>query len=112
QKNLKLSPRYYEPFQIIEKIGMVAHKLQLPSESKIHPVSHVSCLKKKIGSNDPGLEELPIISNDKDAIVIQPQAILDRRIRKKQAEVLVHWKGLTPADATWENQEDLKLRFL
>ncbi|GAV81919.1 Chromo domain-containing protein, partial [Cephalotus follicularis] len=111
QKNLKLSPRYYGPFQIIEKIGMVAYMLQLPSGSKIHQVFHVSCPKKKIGSNDSVLKELPIISNDKDAIIIQPQAILDRRIHKKQAEVLVHWKGLTPADATRENLEELKLRF-
>ncbi|KAL4198442.1 hypothetical protein AMTRI_Chr03g140230 [Amborella trichopoda] len=39
------------------------------------------------------------------------QAILVRRIRKHQEEVLVHWTGLTPSKATWENLKTLKLRF-
>lgn len=38
----KLAPHYYGPFQIVERIGMVAYKVQLPESTQIHPVFHVS----------------------------------------------------------------------
>jgi len=49
RKNLKLNPRYYGPFQISKRIGMVAYELKVPEGSLIHPVFHVSLLKKKVG---------------------------------------------------------------
>lgn len=40
-----------------------------------------------------------------------PQAVLDRRMRKGLQQVLIHWHGLSPADATWEDLRDMKHRF-
>uniref|UniRef100_A0A2N9HL73 Chromo domain-containing protein n=1 Tax=Fagus sylvatica TaxID=28930 RepID=A0A2N9HL73_FAGSY len=44
-------------------------------------------------------------------VAVRPQAILDQRRRRNQQEVLVHWQGLSPADATWENLEFLRKQF-
>ena len=51
-KKEKLAPRYIQPFKILERIGVVAYRLALPPDmSQVHPVFHVSMLRKYI--SDP-----------------------------------------------------------
>ncbi|KAI5429367.1 hypothetical protein KIW84_034103 [Lathyrus oleraceus] len=57
--NKKLSPRYYGPYEILQKIGAVAYKLELPEDTKVHPVFHVSLLKKVV---IPNMEPQPLPS--------------------------------------------------
>ena len=49
-KKVKLSPCYVGPCKILQRVGKVAYELKIPSElASVHPVFHISMLKKCIG---------------------------------------------------------------
>ena len=110
----KLAHRFYGPFPIEKCIGKVAYQLQLPTGSLIHPVFHVSLLKKKIGDSSAHCPTLPPLTDD-GALSIEPAEIIDTRWLKKRGkffeECLVKWKHLSVEDATWENAVELQDRF-
>jgi hypothetical protein len=101
----KLAPKFYGPYTVLKRVGQVAYQLALPSQSKLHPVFHVSCLKKVIGTRCHIQTNLPELAEE-GSIWLQPEAVLDQRehrLRQRTIkEVLVKWKDMTPADATWE----------
>lgn len=49
-QNLKKFPRFNVVCDYSEG-GVVAHKFKLPDDARVHPIFHISCLKKKISSN-------------------------------------------------------------
>ncbi|GJX97689.1 putative reverse transcriptase domain-containing protein [Tanacetum coccineum] len=79
----KLNPRYVGPFKVLEKVGSVAYKLELPQElSRVHNTFHVSNLKKCY-SDEPlavPLEGLHI--DDKLQFVEEPVEIMEREIKR------------------------------
>ncbi|KAD6118890.1 hypothetical protein E3N88_10161 [Mikania micrantha] len=65
RKTKKFTKRFYGPFEVIERIGPVAYRLNLPANAKIHPVFHVSLLREAFGNPTP--VPLPqLLSNDFD----------------------------------------------
>ncbi|XP_071905946.1 uncharacterized protein [Coffea arabica] len=112
--NTKLSAKYFGPYYIEEKIEKVAYRLRLPTTSKIHPVFHVSLLKKKLGDLTTPILQLQN-TDEKEQIRVEPVALLSRRmIKRKNAAVtqwLIQWWGIEPAEATWEDAEQIKEKF-
>jgi len=73
----KLASRYYGPYQIEERIGTVAYRLKLPTQASIHPVFHVSLLKKKIGDKAVDTIDLPPMTAVSPDIAAAHKNILD-----------------------------------
>lgn len=110
----KLVCRFYDPYLIEQKISPVAYKLQLPSNSRIHPVFHISLLKKKIGDATFPTKDLSA-TTDKGNIILQPDFILDTRWIKRGGKIieenLVKWKQLPAEEATWKLAQNLAEQF-
>lgn len=110
----KLSYKFFGPYSVLERIGAVAYRLQLPSSTQVHPVFHVSELKPFIPKYTPVFDELPSVP-DLAAAAIEPEDILERRLVRSgnaaATQVLIKWRGLIKEQATWEDYDLLKLRF-
>ncbi|PKI41878.1 hypothetical protein CRG98_037748 [Punica granatum] len=79
-KKGKLSPRYIEPYEILERIGKVAYRLALPPKlSRIHNVFHVSMLCKYIPDPSHVLSYQPVELNEDLTYEEEPVEILDRK---------------------------------
>jgi hypothetical protein len=57
----KISFKYFGPYTILERMGTATYKLQLPTNSQIHSVFHVSQLKSFTPSYVLVFSELPSI---------------------------------------------------
>lgn len=110
KRNEKLSPRFYGPFEVIERIGKVAYKLQLPATASIHPVFHVSQLKQVVGDQQV-LTELPGDLATEVSPVLLPERVLSSRDRLGITEWLIKWVGLPEEEATWEEREHIQSQF-
>jgi hypothetical protein len=114
RRNLKLSPRFYGPFQVVRKVGTVAYELQLPADSSIHPVFHVSQLKLKLGRSVSPVSQLPPVT-PQGIVQAEPEKVLNRRTRKvhnqAMVELLVQWQGQDQNEATWESFAKLKSSY-
>ncbi|KAE8694183.1 hypothetical protein F3Y22_tig00110788pilonHSYRG00591 [Hibiscus syriacus] len=114
RKNLKLAARFFGPYKIQKRIGQVAYKLELPPESKLHPVFHISLLKKRIGKQGLTSINPPEVASD-GQLKVYPATVLNRRVvrRRNQAvnQFLIQWMNMTPAYATWEDAKVLRTQF-
>ena len=108
KRNEKLSPKFFGPYKILEKVGSVAYKLELPNTTAIHPLFHVSQLKKLVGPHE-NLQPTIQYINEKFEWKSVPEDVLEYRQNKtKQWEVLIKWEGLPQLEATWESYEEMQ----
>nr|GEZ82087.1 putative reverse transcriptase domain-containing protein [Tanacetum cinerariifolium] len=112
----KLAPRYVRPFEILERIGLVAYKLRLPEElNSVHDTFHVSNLKKCLA--DANLHvPLDEIKVDKTLrFVKEPVEIMDREIKKlkrrKITLVKVRWNSKHGPEFTWEHKDQMRIKY-
>ena len=80
KKDNKLSPKYYGPYKVLQKIGTMAYKLELLAASRVHPVFHVSCLNKVIGDKLPVQAILPEL-DEEGKIIFEPEVVTETRTR-------------------------------
>lgn len=109
--NKKLSFRFYGPFWVLERIGEVAYKLDLPESSRIHPVLHVSQLKKHIPKDSVVSVYLTTVCIEPTDL-IKPECKLGARMIQRGSQmvkqVLVKWNMLPESMATWEDEADIQ----
>lgn len=109
--NHKLAFKFFGPFPILERINDVAYKLQLPPQATVHPVFHVSQLRRAILPGTSVSSELPICSDELDV----PVKILQTRWRKSSGamieQVRVQCSNNATLGDTWEDKLALQDRF-
>ncbi|KAD5318131.1 hypothetical protein E3N88_18077 [Mikania micrantha] len=93
-KKGKLAPRYVGPFKILERIGKVAYKLELPPElSNVHPTFHVSNLRKCLADQDL---QVPL----DDIRVDDTMHFVEKPVESKRGP-----------EFTWEREDQMKLKY-
>nr|GEY24473.1 putative reverse transcriptase domain-containing protein [Tanacetum cinerariifolium]GEY48527.1 putative reverse transcriptase domain-containing protein [Tanacetum cinerariifolium] len=97
-KKGKLAPRYVGPFEILERIGPVAYRLNLPEElSSMHDTFHVSNVKKCLADANLHVPLDKIKINKTLRFVEEPVEIMDREVknlkRSKIPIVKVRWNS-------------------
>ena len=112
-KRVKLSPRYIGPSEIVERIGPVAYRLDLPEElSRVHNVFHISILRKCISDPSHVLETPEIELRDDFSYEEQPVQILGREekeLRNKTISLVnVLWRNHLVEEATWEWEDQMR----
>ena len=105
----KLEPRYRGPFPVLERIGQVAYRVQLPSYYSCHDVFHVSLLVKD-RPPDPSMQAreaavgwLPVCDeqgNPTDQFEVD--YIMAQRGTGASATYFVKWRDAPEDRATWE----------
>ena len=115
-KRDKLSPRFIEPFEILEIIGTVAYRLALPPNmSGVHKVFHVSMLRKY--TPDPAhVVDLRQIEIDTDGTFKEgPVCILGSRaqvLRRKTVRLVrVLWRHYGVDESTWEPEDTMRATY-
>ena len=112
-KRGKLSPRFIGPFEILERVGIIAYRLVLPpSMSGVHEVFYVFMLRRYIPDPahvvDWGEIEVDTDGTFEEGLV----CIMDSRdqvLRRKTVRVL--WQHCRVEESTWEREDTMQTTY-
>jgi hypothetical protein len=102
----KLDFKKLGPFKVLEEIGTVNFRIQLPKGSKLHPIFHISLLEPARGNAPVALDSE--LQPEHDADVYDVETILDSRKVNNAVQYLIKWKGYEHTDNTWEPLQHLR----
>nr|GFC83626.1 putative reverse transcriptase domain-containing protein [Tanacetum cinerariifolium] len=116
RKRGKLNPRYVGPFKVLERIGDVAYKIDLPKElSRVHNTFHVSNLKKCHADEPLAIPLDGLHFDDKLHFVEEPVEIIDCEVKRpKQSRiplVKVRWNSKRGPEFTWERENQFRKKY-
>jgi hypothetical protein len=78
----KLAAKFCGPFEILERIGLVAYMIALPASISVHNVFHVSLLKKYITDANHVIDWNVIQVEKEGTFQVHLVRILDRKIKQ------------------------------
>ncbi|GJY03557.1 hypothetical protein Tco_0369497 [Tanacetum coccineum] len=82
-KRRKLNPRYIRPFKIIDKIGTVSYRLELPEQlSRVYSTFHLSNLKKCMVDEPFAIPLDEIQIDDKLHFIEEPVEIIYLEVKR------------------------------
>ncbi|GJS54123.1 hypothetical protein Tco_0627485 [Tanacetum coccineum] len=108
----KHNPQYIEPFKILERIGPVAYKLELPEElSNVYSTFHVSNLKKCLSDKSLIIQLKELRPDDKLNFVEEPVEIMDREVKQLRQSripiIKVRWNLKRGPEFMWEREDQI-----
>ncbi|GJU01375.1 putative reverse transcriptase domain-containing protein [Tanacetum coccineum] len=115
-KRGKLNPRYVGPFKVLEKVGSVAYKHELPQELiRVHNTFHVSNLKKCYADEPLVIPFDGLHIDDKLHFIEEPAEIMDREVKRlKQSRILIFkvlWNSRRGPEFTWEREDQFRKKY-
>ncbi|GKE75088.1 putative reverse transcriptase domain-containing protein [Tanacetum coccineum] len=116
KKQGKLNPWYIGPFKILEQIGPVVYKLQLPKElSNVHSTFHVSNLKKCLSDESLVIPMTELRLDDKLNFLEELVEIVDREVKKLKERhipiVKVRWNSKRGPKFMWECEDQIRAKY-